>query len=562
MTYDHAACGTGEEAIPAGDPVGPDVTVDMRDARKDEALAAAARQHLERLSRDAGIGADRYKVSRYDIPVALADGSALLFNSRSRSLVVLSSDEAASYRVLTAGGPFAANDVPDRLFLQVLAGGGHFVGATVDELAEVRRDYETVRAASHSLTLTIAPTMACNLACGYCFQGLNKPSTKMSTEVENAIVTFVKARSDLKSLHVVWYGGEPLMGKESIFRLSDILIAHCDKHGIAYSAGMVSNSYLLSVDVATQLYSRRVKWVQVTIDGDRDTHDTMRPLVSGRGSFDRIINNIGATLDATPLSFSVRVNVGRRNVDELGGLLDGFVEKKFNQRGSFNVYFAAIEASTPESGSAFEEKLDGAEFNRKILALEEKARNMGLAGTISPPGGFSGMCVAASNGGYVIGGNGDVHKCWETVHDATKRIGTIFEPDKLGDSINATAWQQWSPFDNATCSSCGILPMCGGHCAHRFIYGGPDQQALPCPSWKWNTAEYVFSRAKDLGVTTADQWLAREATVTAKQSGERHSAQTLQGSQRRVLEKISARHARVVNRDMLLAGEPALGPKD
>ena len=104
--------------------------------------------------------------------------------------------------------------------------------------------------------------------------------------------------------------------------------------------------------------------------------------------------------------------------------------------------------------------------------------------------------------------------------------------------------------------------MCGGHCAHRFVYGAPDQQALPCPSWKWNTAEYIFSRAKDLGVTTADKWLAREATVTAKQSGERHSAETLQGSQQRVLEKISARHARVINRDMLLAGEPALGPKD
>jgi uncharacterized protein len=564
MTYDDAACCTGEDVMPAapdGDPAR-GVTPDMRDPRKKEALAAAAHQHLERLTRGAGIAADRYKVSRYDILVALADGSALLFNSRSRSLVLLSPDEVALYRTLAAGGAFAAKDVSDRLFLQALVGGGHFVGAAGDELAQVRRDYEAVRAAKHSLTLTIAPTMACNFACGYCFQGLNKPSSKMSAEVEKDIIAFVKAKSELKSLNVVWYGGEPLMGKESIFRLSDILIAHCDKHKIAYSAGIVSNSYLLSVEVAAQLYSRRVKWVQVTIDGDRETHDVMRPLVSGRGSFDRIIDNIEATLDATPLSFNIRVNVGRRNIDQVSTLLDGFVAKKFAQRGGFNVYFAPIEASTPESGSAFEEKLERAEFNRKVLALEEKARKLGLAGTVSPPGGFSGMCVAASNGGYVISGNGDVHKCWETAHDATKRVGTIFEPDKLGDSVNASVWQQWSPFDNATCTSCKILPMCGGHCAHRFIYGGPDQQALPCPSWKWNTAEYIFSRAKDLGVTTADQWLAEEATVTARQSGERHSMETLYASQQRVLEKISARHARVVDRDMLLAGEPALGPED
>src|SRR5262245_40013334 len=48
MTYDHAACGTGEEAIPVGHPMASDAIVDMRDARKDEALVAAAWRHLER----------------------------------------------------------------------------------------------------------------------------------------------------------------------------------------------------------------------------------------------------------------------------------------------------------------------------------------------------------------------------------------------------------------------------------------------------------------------------------------------------------------------------------
>ena len=100
--------------------------------------------------------------------------------------------------------------------------------------------------------------------------------------------------------------------------------------------------------------------------------------------------------------------------------------------------------------------------------------------------------------------------------------------------------------------------MCGGHCAHRFIYGGPDQTALPCPSWKWNTAEYVFSRAKDLGVVSQDKWLPAEATVLAKQSGERHSKESLEESQRQVLEKISALRNRKIDRDMLFAGESAL----
>ncbi|XSC45556.1 SPASM domain-containing protein [Bradyrhizobium sp. RDT10] len=151
-----------------------------------------------------------------------------------------------------------------------------------------------------------------------------------------------------------------------------------------------------------------------------------------------------------------------------------------------------------------------------------------------------------------------MHKCWETAHDPSKRTGSIFEPDKLHGSVNASLWSQWTPFDNPVCASCKILPMCGGFCAHRFIYSNPTEAALPCPSWKWNTAEYIFSRAKDFGVVSADKWVPEEATVEAKQSGERHSLDSLQAAQARVLEKVSVLHGRQIDSAMLFAGEPAL----
>jgi uncharacterized protein len=525
-----------------------------------EALETAARRTLARVRPrvPARPAAARYRLSRYDIPVRLADGAALLFNARTRSLILLSEGEARAYRDLAEHGDFGPADMADRLLLQALIGGGHVVGAGIDELVLVRQSYEATRAAKGSLTLTIAPTMACNFACGYCFQGLNKPTKKMTPDVQDAIIDFVKAKKDLKSLSIVWYGGEPLMGRDSIFRLSDRLIAHCDKKGIAYSAGIVSNAWFLTAETAAQLHTRRVRWVQVTIDGDRDTHDRMRPLTSGGRTFDRILDNIEQALDETAMSIQARVNVGVSNVDRAEAMLDDFAARRLGQRGNFGVYFAPIEASTPESGSAFTEKLSRAAFNRKVLALEGRARQLGFAGIQTPPSGFSGMCVAASNSGYVVAGNGDVHKCWETAHDPSKRTGSIFEPEKLHASVNATLWSQWTPFDNATCRDCKILPMCGGFCAHRFIYADPEEAALPCPSWKWNTAEYVFARAKDLGVVRDDQWLASEATVEAKQSGERQSPDSLRASQARVLEKVSELHGRRFDRDQLFVGEAAL----
>lgn len=524
-----------------------------------EPLEIAARQTLQRLQvRNTGSSASRYKISRYNITVRLADGASLLFNSRTRSLLLLTAEESQAYAGIAGVEDFGAEQVTDRLLLQALIGGGHFVGAGVDELAAVRADYEMVRGGANHLSLTIAPTMACNFACGYCFQGRHEPSKKMTSEVQDAIISFVKSRPNLKSLHIVWYGGEPLMGREAIFRLSDLLVAYCDKHNIGYHASIVSNAWFLTAEVAAQLYARRIKSVQVTIDGDRETHDKMRPLTSGGRTFDRILDNIEQTLDTTALSIQTRVNVGQRNVDRAEAMLDDFAARRLGQRGRFGVYFSPIEASTPESGSAFEERMSRAEFNRKVLALEGRARELGFAGIQTPSDGFMGMCVAASKGGYVIAGNGDVHKCWETAHDPSKRTGSIFEPDALHDSVNASLWEQWTPFDNPICSACKILPMCGGHCAHRFIYSSLDDTALPCPSWKWNTADYLFSRAKAFGVVTQDQWLPEEATVDAKQSGERQTPDSMRASQAVVLEKVSRLHGRPIDRAMMLAGEAAL----
>ncbi|WP_342163543.1 radical SAM/SPASM domain-containing protein [Methylobacterium sp. SD21] len=542
---------TAEPTVPA-----------MRDFLPSDAAdphIAAARRTLARLPlHSANAAAGRYRISRYDIPVRLADGASLLFNSRTRSLVLLSAEETATYAGLAAGGPFGGGAVTDTLLLQSLIGGGHVVGETIDELAAVRADYEAARGGTDTLSLTIAPTMACNFACGYCFQGQHKPSKPMTPEVQDAIITFVKAHRGLRSLNIVWYGGEPLMGREAIFRLSDLLIAYCDKHGIAYGASIVSNAWFLTADVAAQLYARRVSQVQITLDGDRETHDAMRPLTSGGRTFDRILDNIEQTLDATALAIQTRVNVGQRNVDRAAAMLDEFASRKLAQRGSFGVYFSPIEASTPESGSAFEERLARAEFNRAVLALEQRARDLGLAGPQTPPGGFMGLCVAAAKGGYVIAGDGDVHKCWETAHDPSKRTGSIFAPETLHQSVNATLWEQWTPFDNAICSACKILPMCGGMCGHRFIYNISDNTALPCPSWKWNTADYLFSRAKDLGVVTQEQWLPEESTVDAMQSGERQSPDSLRSSQAIVLDKVSRLHGRTFDRAMMLAGEAVL----
>lgn len=480
------------------------------------------------------------QVSRYNILVELASGRRILFNSHTRNMAVLTAVEAQLYDGL-ADGQVPNSDEALR-FAHQLAQDGYLLDPAFDQLAAIKGDYDAVRYDAGSLSLTIAPTMACNLACGYCYQGLDKDLNKIRKGVPEKTFDLVKAQiGQLHSVSVTWYGGEPLMGKDVIFRLSDRLIGLCDRKGVDYSASIVTNGVHLTTDIALQLYSRRCTMAQVTIDGTRDIHDKMRPTLSGRGSYDEIIANLRDVVTETPMHISLRVNVGAPNLDDAGKLLDEITAMGLGETGQLSLYFAPLEASTQASGTAFEESLTKAEFNQALVRLKERAIENGLDGIMAPPSSFLGMCVAAKQNGYVVAPNGDLHKCWETAHDPRKRVGTLDAPEEFEATPNGKLWKEWTPFDNPVCRGCKILPMCGGMCGHRFVYHGEgDENALPCPDWKWNTAEYLFSRAKFLGHVTDDEWLESEASVNRQQAGDRHSSESLAGAQQRVLDRVNA----------------------
>lgn len=483
-------------------------------------------------------------------------GRKLLFNSQTRAMILLDADECDIW----ADWNSKSRDVPTQhnpVFAQSLINDGFLVQFSQDEMEVVKRNYFMNRHDSNVLMLTIAPTMACNLACGYCFQGLNKDVGKYDTRLPDAIMDFIKQqRTDLKKLSVTWYGGEPLMAKKEIFALADRMISYSDKNNIHYSSMIVTNGYFLTREVAQQLWSRRCTSAQVTVDGVEETHNKMRPLTSGRGSFKRIMENITDVLEETPLGISLRINVGHRNVDECDQLIDELHARGFPEKGNFLLYFAPIDAGTANSGTAFEEGLTRLEYNQAVLALGERARSLGMAAPIEAPKGFLGMCVASVDNGYVITHRGDVHKCWETAHDPRKRIGTIFEPNKLKHSLNNMLWEAWSPFESDVCRSCRILPMCGGFCGHRFLYqGNGGEDALPCPDWKWNTAEYIFLRAKQMGVVNEEDWIPGQETCTAMQSGVRHSTESLKAAQAAYLNYVAKKTEHDLSVDYLHNGD-------
>ncbi|WP_269852015.1 radical SAM protein [Methanosarcina horonobensis] len=127
-----------------------------------------------------------------------------------------------------------------------------------------------------------------------------------------------------KDVFVTWYGGEPLLAKETVFDLSQKIIAITEEHKVRYSAGMVTNGYFLSEDPDTvqNLKKNRIKFIHVTLDGSREVHDSRRMLKGSNGpTFDRILEGI-KLLKASDIETYIRVNVDRSNIDNMSRLLE------------------------------------------------------------------------------------------------------------------------------------------------------------------------------------------------------------------------------------------------
>jgi len=429
----------------------------------------------------------------------------LAYNGFSGALAVWEKQEQLTYQLLRDGAPANLGD----LAVRDLMYGGYVVKDDVDELRLLQQQYNGHRFNPGTMTLTIAPTLDCNFGCDYCFQGKDKPVDVMSMEVQDAIIGLVeRAAPGIKQLGIAWYGGEPLLRPKIIEALSDRLISLCDRHGISYSAMMVSNGYRLDLEVAKSLYRRRVKTIQVTLDGTPEYHDQRRVLLSGKETFEKIVENLKAVVDAVAMMLSIRVNIDHRNREQIKQLLDILGSQGLGQRKNLKVYFAPVEAMTQGCHLVEDVTMGKSDYGQLEAELYRYGFEKGLTQLPYPPR-FHGTCAAVKPKGLVIIPSGNIHKCWDTVNNPLYAVGNIFDIDALKENKLMQEWLKWTPFDNDTCRNCKILPNCAGACAYKFIHSEDtrgEAAVLPCPSWKYNIKERLLLRAVKMGAITLNDY--------------------------------------------------------
>jgi radical SAM additional 4Fe4S-binding domain len=425
------------------------------------------------------------KTSKYNIFVDTDDGDILAFNSMTRALVKFDRNTYQTFQnaAVEVGGKKV--DETDPLMAAFIKG-GFLIPDHVDELEIIKvKEARGRYSVSNSLGLTIAPTTACNFNCAYCFENDKKPEF-MSREIEDKIIEYVDNYMQPKgSLGITWYGGEPLLAIDTIYRLSDAFIKIVSEKQLNYTATLVTNGYLLNRETALELAKRKMTLAQITLDGDEGQHDKRRTLKNGDRTYHRIMSNMTEVADILPLT--IRCNVDKSNADSFPKLLDEIDRYGLTKKVTMGP--SALEAFDFSPQEIKDRTLSNSEFTDIYYEYVNMMMDRGMEVSLLP--GFKKVfCVAVTEYTFVIDPRGRLYKCWNAIGMENEVIGMIDKKIKLEEG--SAKWLSWDCFRYEKCRSCNMLPLCLGCCPRlKLIKDEITNNRDHCPPYKHDIPGFI-----------------------------------------------------------------------
>lgn len=381
----------------------------------------------------------------------------IAYNARSNALALMNEEQYRQFERFMESG----NDIKDQKLFDDLKFGGFIIEDEMDELQILRFKMLKNRYRTDILYLTIAPTSDCNFRCTYCYEKDSVKHPPMSLEIQDALVTFVKKYiKTITALRVTWYGGEPLMCFGIVKRLSDIFIELCDEHGVIYSAGIVTNGYLLTPEICNDFIKCKINSVQITLDGDKSRHDIRRPLRDGRGTFDKIVSNIRAIKGILPYKISLRVNVDKNNSPYTDKIMQLLVDEDIVD--VVSPYLAMVKSS---NGCCSNELCFSSDSFAPIyynFEMSKEDRNIMRVYPMLK----SNFCGADLINSFVVDADGNLYKCWDDLGIHKRSIGCL-QVKKQGSTYCwgiQEGYMLYDPTIDDMCKTCKVLPVCMGGC--------------------------------------------------------------------------------------------------
>ncbi len=452
------------------------------------------------------------KPSKFNILTASKDdpGKFLLYNTLHDHRVLFDDPElnpAILFDKIQNRFPLTPKEqeaVPD------LLGMGLLLEDETDEQKIFEDWYHTkIRERTDIMQVTILPTMACNLACDYCFENEVREDGVMKPETVAKTIAYLKRRVERvkpKTLHIHFFGGEPMLQPETLKRIAREMHAFTEPLGIPLSLGMITNGVLLNSEFVGEMLPYGFQWVKITFDGDREEHDRKRIFHNRKGTFDRIYDNLCGIHErfAGRLKIAIGGNFDNENYDSLFGLIERLKASPF-AGDIMMARFKPIMPVNPEIASQRQGRVSSfcevCSFNQKqidgMMALQDKLWETGLPTDERPD---MGPCEYHARHSFTIGPDGSLFKCPAFVGLRNLAAGTVEEDDYNAQGEWQVTMKKWED----DCESCHFLPNCAGGCHYSALNKTGSLEVRNCDGPFLEKATEAFMQ-REIGLLSAQK---------------------------------------------------------
>lgn len=287
-----------------------------------------------------------------------------------------------------------------------------------------------------TLLLTVMPTEGCNFRCPYCYED-HAPISMTRRMLDQIHVYIAEQSSNFKRISIGWFGGEPTLCKDVILETSELVQKLQKKNGFQFVSHMTTNGYLLNLDSFQQYYSAGITSYQITLDGW--DHDKTRPHVTGKGTLQRILDNLTSISSLPRNEYDYHITL-RHNIlpgDEDFTWYD-HLHSLFGTDDRFSILVRPV-CDWGGEGVRSMDILHGESRNTLMKKHLDYLREKGMAFENGSKGILSMACYANYPHSMVFRANGKIEKCTVCLDHPKNLLGYLdFEHGVvLDEEINA-----------------------------------------------------------------------------------------------------------------------------
>lgn len=429
------------------------------------------------------------KISYYNIDIPY-QSFHLVYNTLSDSLVCFTEEEYEEIKTLMHNLQSFEAEYP--LLYSEMKNSG-FIIDDYDELEYIKFNNRLCIFEDRSCHLTINPTLDCNLRCWYCSTEYAKAKHHggMSVDTVKAVQNHINqiiVKGKIPSLHLDWFGGEPLMYYNEVIRpITSFSLQQTSENNVHFSQHITTNAVLMTESMITDMANLHFNSYQIPIDGNEKHHDTIKCTESKGGTFRQVINNINKLADIVPnVNITLRINYDKKTLYGIEDIIPLISE---NAKKHIHVDFQKV----------WQIECDEKDKER-LKNVKELFRENGLKSgywAYSPKKFY--RCYSDRLHHYAINYDGRIFKCTAQDYADDKVIGMLNQDgsitwkDKLLSELFAH-----STFDNERCLKCKCLPICMGPCIIKNYEARKQNQPIPCvfENTQYSLDSYIIEKAK------------------------------------------------------------------